>query len=469
MKIGILFSLMKIIYLLCIFLINVLLLGSCNSKQKDVPVPDETKSYRDKVVLYDLSFNSDTSWVTLKWSQLENDDFIGYDLYRTEVKDAIPDANEMQKSQYQFLTRVPATGKTSYIDVLPHGPFFKYVVVARTNDDANPYFVSNLKEVQVKNRNYVQKDMMDIFHNVAARQMIVFSKNAGTLSVYDYNCNLLKKATIPDKDPVTRPFCLGSMGTFNNRPELYIPSHGIIYIYDPETLDLIDSISTEIPYFYSVSSYKNLLFANGTVIDRGRKEAIQYSRNLNYFSYGAREFPLKNKNSNYINSFYISLSFGSSNFGVSYLNDDGRFVSRLGDLYYSDYPLNPRLCKAAPNGLYLITDTRGAIYDYSLKFQRYLSGNPTEKWQDAGPFSDFEFNDDGSLIYAGMNSEKSIKVYDSNYMILKSIPLIGYPLRIFRQNNELIVAIGERPLGALVVHEDLPHNLYRIRFQRVKL
>jgi hypothetical protein len=198
--------------------------------------------------------------------------------------------------------------------------------------------------------------------------------------------------------------------------------------------------------------------------DRDKKQAIYTSNGGNWSMY--RLFLTKNKISNYINSFAISVTNFPVQLSVLYFNDSGNYISGKEDNYHGTYDLAPQLCKVAPNGMYFITDYTGAIYNYDLTFKNYLVNAVTTP-----NFADFEFSDDSNLIYAAMIQQKSINVYDQNRNLVKTIPLTAYPIKLLKgSNNELIVAVSSTPFQPTgFVNYAFENAGTRIRFERVKM
>jgi hypothetical protein len=113
----------------------------------------------------------------------------------------------------------------------------------------------------------------------------------------------------------------------------------------------------------------------------------------------------------------------------------GNFTQHTNDQYHGDHPLDADIFKVAPSNNYLVTSSKGAVYNANSSMT-YIGSLP----RGSDTFSDFEFNSTATLIYAGLSTQKAIHIYD--YQSLNKtgeIETKGYPVFLFRKGNELIV------------------------------
>jgi hypothetical protein len=110
---------------------------------------------------------------------------------------------------------------------------------------------------------------------------------------------------------------------------------------------------------------------------------------------------------------------------------DGVSLIKKEDQYHGDYPMDANIVQSFPDGSKFITSSSGTIFNKSLVFDHYI--------KQYGNYSDFAFNEDGSLIYAAYWAEKKIEaVTYADATTTNSYNTTFYPYKIFRDGNSLI-------------------------------
>lgn len=456
---------MKKITTLLFFVLSACIFSCSKSKSEISP---EAKEFNDKVVLYDIIPNSDSSKVILSWSKLISPDFLNYEIYYTEDPEVV---YQTGNKKFSLIGAFKNSTQNALEVPIPYGPFFRYVVVGALNNSQTPRIISNSKDIKFENRNLLSIKPYEIFYLPEQKQFIVFSKKQAILCLYDQDAKLIKQTTIQNSNLAKQIYCFPGLGKYNNQTEIYIPIDDKVLIYDTKNLNLIDEFRTESDRNFAVSFYANKLFVssyNPALMGYDRKEKNQLS-NSQYNSYQNRVQPVKNKISNFINAFSISTNVIPVQLSVSYFNDNGKFISTKEDSYHGDYELNPHLFKVSPNGLFFITDFSGVIYNYDLKFVKYLNNLQRNNQS----YNDFEFNTDGTELYAAARNTNAIYVFDENQNLKKTISLKYYPIRIFKTSDtEIMALVTTSPFninGSYQYSLETNSEYYRMWFERVKL
>lgn len=446
-----------------------LFLFGCPINKKTDPDPKKEQSFVDKIILTELIPNQDSTQIVLNWTKLDNSDFVRYVIYRTQNKDAKLDIQSLNnRTDFVYVSEINDKETTSFIDKsIPYGDYLNYVILAQLRANPNSLIISNPKDINIRSRGSIELPH-EIFYNSIDKQMVVFTKSKPSLSLYNLQSQLIKRVSIPVSSIAQQNYCIATLGIYNNQAEIYLPTDDKILIYSAKTLDFIGEIQTNGGPNVSVNYFdRKLIVSGGTPVlqtfDRATKQSIYKALGGNWETY--RLFSTKNRTSNYINSFAISLHSIPVQLSVKYFNDAGDFLSSKDDNYHGTYNLNPNICKIAPNGMYFITDYSGAIYNYDMTFKTYLGQSAS-----AQLFSDFEFSQNGNLIYAAMVREKSMNVYDQNLNLIKTIPLSAYPVKLLKGDNEIIVAVSSTPLQiGYSVGYSLEKLVTQLRFERVKM
>lgn len=112
---------------------------------------------------------------------------------------------------------------------------------------------------------------------------------------------------------------------------------------------------------------------------------------------------------------------------------DGNSVLSHGSFSLGNFYVSTSVIRSFPNGEKFITANSGSIFNKSFVYERSLK-------QSNGFYTDFAFNNNGSIIYAADIQYKRIDVI--NYpatTFTASYPTKLYPYKLFRNDNTLIV------------------------------
>jgi hypothetical protein len=259
--------------------------------------------------------------------------------------------------------------------------------------------------------------------------------------VFDY----IKKEVVRDQafDTSIGYFSIGSNG-FGE--ELYIPrSDGWLDIYSMSSFELNGRISVGIPVECAISDNAGVIYLSVKPSPWWEQPLRSYSRDGLSFLGGTGDFDdcrlrlLPDGNS----IIEITTTIGPTD--MDYYNfSAGVPVSHSDDLYHGDHPLSPDIFRVSPAQGYLITASEGSVYSAAADMTykgSLLRGNDT--------FSDFDFSQDGSDIYAAVGNRRVLKVYDYPGLTSdKEIALGGYPGFVFRKGNQLIIVGSNEPIEA---------------------
>jgi hypothetical protein len=235
--------------------------------------------------------------------------------------------------------------------------------------------------------------------------------------------------------PISIGFC--SLGTYNGNDELYVPlNDGWLEILDANTLQLKERIYVAGYGIGSVVAANGKLFVSSSdrsfsgysnclkVFDRATKNLITRT---GYWEQ-TRVVLLEGTNVE-----MIDLTINLSPVDLSYyqFTPDGALLAKKQDSYHGDFYLNNNIVRSFPDGSRFITSAYGTVFNKSLGFDRYL--------KQYGTYTDFAFNDDGSIVYAANGTQKKIDIITypattntGNYATK------FYPYKIFRDGNSLI-------------------------------
>lgn len=252
--------------------------------------------------------------------------------------------------------------------------------------------------------------------------------------------NYLSGRLITSKEfPASIGYCY--LGDFGGNSELYVPvNDGWLHILDASTLQLKDRIYVAGEYIGSVVAANGKLYVSSTdrsvggysdcikVYDRATKNLIGrtgYYEKTRLFALEGSALEL------------IDLTISVVPVGLSYyqFNTAGMLLLKKEDTYHGDYVMDAGIARSFPDGSKFITSSSGTIFNKSLLFDRYVKQNGGY----AGTYSDFAFNNDGSLIYTAYAAQKKIDVVSYPAMnTVNSYVTAYYPYKIFRDGNTLI-------------------------------
>jgi len=228
--------------------------------------------------------------------------------------------------------------------------------------------------------------------------------------------------------------------------ELYVPSSdGWVYIYNTDNFTLKESINVGVPVTCIISDHSGLLFMSTRPSPWWEEPLKVYNRGSLQYIDGNGDFDgcrlaLLPSNNEIIE---ITTTVGPIDMDYYKLNASGNIILHKDDKYHGDHPLDPDIYKIAPANNFLVTAKEGAVYtaDQNMDYIGMLPRGTAE-------FTDFEFNANASLVYAGLNGEKKIHVFNSSTLLkIDEKNTKGYPYKIFRKGNELIILSSPSPFG----------------------
>lgn len=232
-----------------------------------------------------------------------------------------------------------------------------------------------------------------------------------------------------------------ALGTYNGSNELYVPlNDGWVEILDAATLGLIDRIYVAGYGIGSVLALNGKVYASSSdrtfsgysncvkVFDRASKTLVARTGYWDQTRLVALEGTTVEM---------IDITINISPVGLFYyqFTADGIPQAKKEDTYHGDYTMSPAIVRSFPDGSRFITSGSGTIFNKSLVFDRYLK-------QYAGyydSYTDFAFNNDGSVIYAANGPLKKIDVirYPSTTNT-GNYPTKFIPYKLFRDEHSLI-------------------------------
>jgi hypothetical protein len=414
----------KYLFFLALALVSLVYSG-CKKDDDSETTPTPT-SYSDKIVLNNLQVMGDS--VKLTWSRLENDKFRYYFVLRRNYKS---DGTGMQYSSEEIAS-ITDNSVTTFTDKdVPYTDYLEYQVVgALYNGELTEYDIiySNTKSYERPSIKVFQLKPTDIIPDVQNGRVYVFESDSGKITLLDYKNEAIVKQI---RTEAKIGWC--DIGTFNGQMEIYVPRNdGWLFIYNALTLAKIDQIDCGME-LVSVVYNNGKLFICGInsystsyppikVIDRASKVVISASTGY-YGSIRFKKIPGSNTELLGImtNSYYMmNESFDANG---NWLNEKQVSATSNAD---------PEIFELFPDGQKFITANEGTIYTKDLD---YVIRLPYGTHQ----FSDFAFNDAGSIIYASCSNSKAIISYSLlGYSELHQFPTKGYPNFIFTDNNTLI-------------------------------
>ena len=403
---------------------------SCKKEENIIvtPAPATTIQLEIDQVINDSS-------IVLKWSKFTGNNFSKYQLvrYATYLKngqfgsfaETIDSSNDVDHVSFVETNMPLAVDISYYINVIDHS-----------------------MNIQANNRVYYQRPNSlidgipkDVLFDPQQQKLYVTQENK-IMRVDDSNGRIINSKEYPSGIG----FCY--LGSFNGARELYVPvDDGWLEILDGATLQLKDRIYVGGYAVGSVAAVNSKLYVASSDMSQGAysnciKVYDRATKNLEgrtgYWE-RTRLIPLEGTNVEMIDltSNLIPVDLCYFEFTPS-----GTPVSKKQDPYHGDYSLDANIVRSFPDGSKLITSGSGTIFHKSLVFDRYI--------KQYGNYSDFAFNDDGSLIYAAVGPEKKIDVvsYPSTTTI-SSYPTNFYPYKIFRKDNTLIC------VGKAYIHQQM--------------
>jgi hypothetical protein len=419
---------MKKFYLPTLLVLMVVVFSSCKKDSTTggrVPVPIVTT---DTILLSNLETSSDA--VTLKWSKLTDTKFVRYMIIRRNYKS--PDPNTY--SYNDIIDYIDDASTLNYTDhSFSDDPYLEYQVIGMVQDTSAygyyKYIYSNVRSFERPQFTLFYLNIKDVLPDVPNHRCYVIGADSGKISILDYQSRTIQKEIFTN---ATLGYC--ALGNFNGTEELYVPRNdGWLFIYDANTLDLVDQIKSGARCKSVVANNGKLFIVTDTgyynyaikVFDRSSKAMIEFTG----ISEGPEHIvlvPGSNTKLLGLGSYYM--------FAFEY-DANGQYVS-WGAINYSSGSSNMRALEALPNGQGLITSTTGSVYSGSLNFVQNL---PYGDYQ----FSSYAFNTPFTSIFSGCCNYKTIAEYAyPGFSEKKTYSCVGYPAAVFVDGNNLISLSG---------------------------
>ena len=364
-----------------------------------------------------LSLQQDANYnVTLNWTTTKTD-IDHFKIFRytsdTPTPELLATLDNQQMSLYD--NSVPFTDSAFYyVQCYNQEGYFSNSNVAGCS--GTPYF-------EIKPQQAIYYPNTELLYVVVANRILVIDHKTNSI---------LSDNTIVSN---TGDICAANNGYGD---ELYVPCHdGWIYIYDLFSFEQKETINVGVPVECAVSDNNGLIFVSISPSPWWEQPLRVYHRTTLQYVDGNGDFDdcrlrLLPSNNEIIE---ITRSVGPVDMDYYKFDENGVCIQHEDDPYHGDHPLDANIYKVAPAQNYLVTSKQGAVYDadQTMVYRGMLPGNAAE-------FSDFEFSNDGSVIYAGSSIHRKILIYD--YPSLANtgeIATKGFPIYLFRDNGKLIV------------------------------
>lgn len=224
--------------------------------------------------------------------------------------------------------------------------------------------------------------------------------------------------------------------------ELYVAVGGGISLYDATTLSAVGFLDTGFATSVVTDGRGRVFASTGPAYASGTGRAsittpfgIHARSDGRYIGGGGRRDHCRLRFlANGREIIGITTIVGPTDMEYYRLDSSGDFLMAMESSYHGDHPMDPRIYRASPGGQFVITSASGAIFtaDSSMTYEgRLTDGSPG--------LSDFAFDASGSAIYAGVDAQRLVLVYEyPSLAITGEIATWGYPLFVFRDGDRLV-------------------------------
>jgi hypothetical protein len=359
--------------------------------------------------------------VELNWTA-SNDSILSYSIYRalgdfeTSVRHTLI-ASNLDKHTLSFIDNdVPYMPLVSY-------KVFGEMVDTKTN---NGWFVTSNTVKHARPIPLVLFEADDMLHYPKRDVVFFIDREKGRMRAYNYKT--LTETPIDFNAEVG--FC--SLNENNGTDELLVPRNdGWLFIYNAETLDLIEQIKVSAEALSSAFVNNHFIYCSTndhnnsiSVVDRNTSEASSVN---GYSDQNLRLEKMPDSNTAF---------FGVKNNKVFFFNFDneGNLLSKN----ESNAPWGGAFEVSStfsliPHSNSIISAPLGLIHDHTVTLQNSL---PRGNFR----FADFVVSSDGTKILAACSNQRSIVVYNLDDLTqVGSITTRGYPYRLFYREGALIV------------------------------
>ncbi|WEK34525.1 MAG: hypothetical protein P0Y53_18720 [Candidatus Pseudobacter hemicellulosilyticus] len=395
---------------------------ACNTKDVLLVTPPNEQGLKiDKVI--------NDSTIVLSWTKSEGTDFRQYRIARvaTYLK------NDKFASVYDTAFIGTDINITSFTETrMPLANEITYFLFV---DSVNVPRTITVSTVAYQRPNSVLFCMpTDVLFSKEHRHLYITEQKK--IHIVDYTTG---RPVLSKEFPTGIGYC--ALGVYNGSTELYVPlNDGWVEILDPVSLDLKDRI------YVAGFGIGSVLALNGKVfVSSSDRSFSGYSNCVKVFDRASKSLlgrtgywdqtRLVALEGTAIEMIDLTLNIMPTGLSYYSFTPDGIPLTKKEDSYHGDFPISASIIRSFPDGSRFITSSSGTIFNKSLVFDRYLK--QYNNYNDS--YTDFAFNDDGSIIYAANGPKKKIDIIryptttnTGNY------PTKFFPYKLFRDGNSLI-------------------------------
>ena len=404
----------------CLYFVICLVYLSC--KKEVVTIVNPSSSTAAIQLIIDQVIND--SVIVLKWSKFTGSNFQKYRLVRN--------ATYLKNGQFgAFAEPVDSSNDVNHVSFTENNmPLARDIYYDLYIGKDNGGFQHVAQVYYQRPNTLVYGIPMDVLINKQTQRLYITEANEITLVDYTNGRPVMAK-----EFPVSIGFC--SLGDFNGSKELYVPvNDGWVQILDATTLQLKDKIYVAGYSIGSVVAVNGKLYVSSSdktqggynncikVYDRATKNLIGRT------GYWDRTRLLQLEGTS-VEMIDLTINLIPVDLAYFQFSAAGVPLAKMQDSYHGDYLLDANIVRSFPDGSKFITSSSGTIFNKSLVFDRYV--------KQFGNFSDFAFNNDGSVIYAAYGLQKKIDVI--TYPALtntNNYTTTFFPYKIFRDGNVMI-------------------------------
>jgi len=407
-----------------LLIIVTLCLAGCKKEKiietKIVPAPGKGVSIKVDQVIND-------STVVVKWTKYAGKGFKKYVLTRA-AKVIVNGKLEMVNFPGKEYTNAD---ELTYEDRdMPYARQIIYNLMLITDHINTSAFATT---IHIRTTAYAEVKFNDVQINRTAKRFYLSHSGSGSITAYDYAAGKVLKSVEVDR-------AIGYIATaaFEGKPEVYVPTNdGWLLILDGETLEQKDRIYVG---GYNVSS---VLAVDGKLIvsssDRtysstGEQGIKIYNRagkvllGVTGYYHNTRLLYLEGSNYDLID---MTTNMIPVRLSAYWISADG--VPQQKFHGYSA-EVDPAILKSFPGGGRFITSSAGTVFNRQLDYIKSITEPNSLR------YSDFEFNESGSLIYGAVqNQPKVSELSYADNSVLRTFTTKLIPYRIFRDGSQLLV------------------------------
>ena len=378
----------------------------------------QTNEAEDWDVAIDLKMVAEDKRVTLSWTP-EKNSFQYYQVIRTVVKNG--------ENYSTVIAEFYRDDKLIYIDKeVPYTRDVRYEVRGYFNTPSG--FSSSQSSVSNVCRLFRDIDLLtivpdDVLLHPGVDRLFFVNRQSGIITVHDYRNNTFVSHDLQSG----LGFC-----SFNGN-ELIVPrTDGWVFIYDVNTMSIIDQMSVSNYPLFSCVSANGFLFSNTTssskpIIVTDRATKMEASSLINYGDDHKRLKIVEGSNTEI---------FGVSQDDVTFYTFDaaGKLLSRKYKRTWNENEKNSTNFQVYSLHKKIFSAPYGNIYDSRIYFESNLP-------RGLRVFSDLTLTPDNHYAVAGNKDSKALEIFDINgpYRYYQTVQLKGYPLRVFNDGWSIYV------------------------------